>query len=57
MRVLYYRDCRTINRIQFGTVESETGKVDVSEPYVMETKWDFKSFVKVKAGAENGGSW
>jgi hypothetical protein len=40
-----------------GTVENQTGKVEVSEPYVMETKWDFKSFVKVKAGAENGGSW
>eukprot|EP00941_MAST-03F_sp_MAST-3F-sp1_P004954 g4954.t1 len=55
MRVLYYRDCRTMNKIQCATV-TENG-VEVSEPYVMETKWDYDAFVKPKAGSDTGGSW
>ena len=31
--------------------------VVISEPYALETKWDFKSFVKPKADADTGGSW
>jgi hypothetical protein len=29
----------------------------ISEPYALETKWDYKSFVKPKAGVATGGSW
>ena len=29
----------------------------VSEPFSLDTKWDYKSFVKPKAGADTGGSW
>lgn len=55
MLVCYYRDCRTLNRIQVGKVTAEG--TTISEPYVMDTKWDYKSFVDPKAGVEFGGSW
>ena len=38
MRVLFYRDARTINRIQIAVVTDASG-VDVSEPYELETDW------------------
>lgn len=55
LRVCYYRDCRTINKVQLGKVTRDA--VVVSEPFELETKWDFQSFVDPKAGAEFGGSW
>lgn len=55
MRVLYYRDCRTINRISVAKVDATGCTID--EPYCMETKWDYASFVKDKAGGDTGGSW
>lgn len=55
MRVLYYRDCRTLNKIQCAVVTADG--IDVSEPYVLDTKWDYESFVKPKAGSDTGGSW
>lgn len=53
MRVCFYRDCRTINRIQFSKVDA-TG-VTILEPVQLETKWDFDAFVNTKS--EFGGSW
>eukprot|EP00301_Raphidiophrys_heterophryoidea_P026721 c9289_g1_i1.p1 GENE.c9289_g1_i1~~c9289_g1_i1.p1 ORF type:complete len:280 (+),score=70.68 c9289_g1_i1:2-841(+) len=38
MRVLFYRDCRTINKIQFARVDA--AGVHVDEPVVLETNWD-----------------
>jgi len=55
MRVLYYRDCRTINRIQIAKVTAQ-GTL-VSPPFSLTTKWDYQSFVDPKAGVETGGSW
>lgn len=55
MRVCYYRDCRTINRIQLAKSDDD-GSI-VSEPFKLDTKWDFDSFVKPKAGSDTGGSW
>jgi 20S proteasome subunit beta 7 len=55
MRVCFYRDCRALNRFVLAKVTAAGGRV--SEPYSLETKWDFKSFVDPKAGAEFGGSW
>lgn len=55
MRVLFYRDCRTINRFQLAKATAE-GTL-VSPPYSLDTKWDFKSFIDPKAGADTGGSW
>jgi len=46
-RVLFYRDARSINRIQVATA-TEAG-VTISEPYSLETKWDFKGFVNPRS--------
>lgn len=55
MKILYYRDCRTINKITLAKITAEGGMV--SEPFTLATKWDFQSFIKAKAGADTGGSW
>jgi len=55
MRVLFYRDCRTINRIQIAKTTAQ-GTL-VSPPFSLTTKWDYKSFKDPKAGVETGGSW
>jgi len=44
MRVLFYRDCRTINKIQFATVTQKG--VSISEPRELSTMWEFRGFVK-----------
>lgn len=43
MRVLYYRDCRTINSLRRATVTKDG--VTISEPYSVSTKWDYAKFV------------
>ncbi|OQR83545.1 proteasome subunit beta [Achlya hypogyna] len=53
MRVCYYRDCRTLNRIVVARV-NEQG-TSISEPYALDTKWDYASFVAPKSGT--GSSW
>ncbi|KAA0168873.1 hypothetical protein FNF31_00034 [Cafeteria roenbergensis] len=53
MRVLFYRDCRTINRMQIAKVTA-TGSV-VSPAYSLDTEWSLKSFKK-EASPEDG-SW
>lgn len=55
MRVLWYRDTRALNKLTIAKITAD-GPV-ISEPYMLETKWDFKSFVKPKASADTGGSW
>lgn len=50
MKVLFYRDARTIDRIQVATVTNNG--VDISEPFKLETKWDYKAFI---TGARIGG--
>jgi len=44
MRVLYYRDCRAINKFYLCDITS-TG-VHMSEPYSLTTKWDYTGFVR-----------
>jgi len=44
MEVLYYRDCRTINRIQFAVVKKDG--ITIKDPIELETKWEFSQFVK-----------
>lgn len=58
MRVLFYRDCRALNRIQIAKVEM-VDKVNalVSDPYEIETSWDSASFVDPKGGLEGDGGW
>jgi 20S proteasome subunit beta 7 len=55
MRVLWYRDCRALNKIQIAKVTA--GGVAVSAPFATSAKWDYASFVAPKAGVETGGSW
>ncbi len=43
MRVLSYRDCRTINRITFAKISSEG--VNIEEPRALTTEWSYESFV------------
>jgi len=42
-RILLYRDCRTLNFFTLATVTKEGATI--SEPYSLETKWDFKRFI------------
>ena len=55
MEVLYYRDCRTINRLTFSKVDANGATVE--DPISLDTKWDYQSFVDPKAGGDTGGSW
>jgi hypothetical protein len=41
--VLYYRDARTINRVQFATVRA-SGETDIGDPVELDTKWDYERF-------------
>lgn len=40
MQVCHYRDKNSINKFQIAKVTAEG--VDVSEPFAVETKWDYK---------------
>jgi len=58
MRVLFYRDCRALNRIQIAKVEMDgSKKALVSEPFEIETSWDSASFVEAKGGIDGDGGW
>lgn len=46
MRVLFYRDCKTINKITFGKVD--TNGVDISEPISVQTDWNLEEINPVK---------
>ena len=56
LKVLFYRDCRALNRIQIAKVTEEGGAV-VSEPYEIETDWSAASFATTKGGLEGDGGW
>lgn len=51
MKVLYYRDARTIDRIQVATV-TEKG-AEISEPFTLDSKWDYKSFISGARGGDD----
>ena len=42
MRVLFYRECRAVNRFQFA--EATDGKVTISDPITLDTEWEFSGF-------------
>lgn len=44
LKVLFYRDARTIDRVQIATVTKDKG-VEISQPFKLDTKWDYKSFI------------
>ncbi|KAJ1945919.1 Proteasome subunit beta type-7, partial [Kickxella alabastrina] len=43
MRVLYYRDARSFNKLRRAKVTA--AGVEISEPYALETNWDFAEFI------------
>ena len=43
LKVLFYRDARTIDRVEIATV-TEAG-VDICKPYKLDTEWSYKAFV------------
>jgi len=55
LRVLFYRDCRALNRVQIAKATADG--VLVSEPYEIETSWDSAAFVSTKGGLEGDGGW
>lgn len=55
LRVLFYRDCRALNKIQIAKATAD-GTL-VSEPYEIETSWDSASFVATKGQLEGDGGW
>mmetsp|Transcript_20042 Transcript_20042/g.34489 ORF Transcript_20042/g.34489 Transcript_20042/m.34489 type:complete len:270 (+) Transcript_20042:114-923(+) len=56
LRILFYRDCRALNRVQIAKVTKEGG-VLVSDPYELDTFWDFKGFVTNKGTMGTDGGW
>ncbi|CAN0471913.1 unnamed protein product [Discosporangium mesarthrocarpum] len=55
MRVLFFRDCRALNRIQIAKATREG--TAVSEPFTIETDWSLASFKEPNAGPNTDGSW
>mmetsp|Transcript_20876 Transcript_20876/g.37192 ORF Transcript_20876/g.37192 Transcript_20876/m.37192 type:complete len:236 (+) Transcript_20876:71-778(+) len=43
MTVLFYRDCRTINKYNIAKVTASG--VEISKPYTLPTQWSYKRFV------------
>jgi 20S proteasome alpha/beta subunit len=42
LRIIFYRECRAINKFQVA--DASNGKVIISEPFSVETQWDFEGF-------------
>ena len=42
MRLIFYRECRAINKFQIA--DAANGRVQISEPTEVDTKWDFAGF-------------
>ncbi|KAL7529989.1 hypothetical protein ACHAWF_003189 [Thalassiosira exigua] len=56
LRILFYRDCRALNRVQIAKVTKEGGAL-VSDPYELDTFWDYKGFVSNKGALGTDGGW
>ena len=56
LRILFYRDCRALNRVQIAKVTREGG-VLVSDPYELDTFWDYKGFQSSKGEMGTDGGW
>jgi 20S proteasome subunit beta 7 len=50
MEVLLYRDCRALNKFHLATITKDGPQI--SEPYSIKTKWDFKLFVNPGSAGE-----
>lgn len=56
LRILFYRDCRALNRVQIAKVTREGG-VLVSDPYELDTYWDYEGFKSNKGEMGTDGGW
>ena len=56
LKVLFYRDCRALNRVQIAKVTTADGAI-VSEPYELETDWSAASFATTKGDLDGDGGW
>jgi 20S proteasome subunit beta 7 len=56
LRILFYRDCRALNRVQIAKVTRDGGAL-VSEPYELDTYWDYKGYVTTKGEMGTDGGW
>jgi 20S proteasome subunit beta 7 len=47
LKVCYYRDKNSINKFQIAKITAPEGKpvVSISDPFALDTKWDYKAFV------------
>lgn len=56
LQVLFYRDCRASNRVQFSIATKD--KVEIEEPIVIDHFWSHPSWLKSSLGGEmNSDSW
>lgn len=55
LRVLFYRDCRALDRVQISKATAQ-GTL-ISEPYQLETDWSSASFVVPRADQDGDGGW
>jgi hypothetical protein len=51
-----------LRRVGFWGFQIQLAKVDaagavISDPFLLETKWDYEGFVRPKAGVDTDGSW
>ena len=44
MRVLYYRDARSLNKLQIATINKDG--VHITEPFSLDTEWGFAEFIR-----------
>jgi len=54
--ILFYRDCRALNPVQIAKVTTGGG-VLVSEPYKLDTYWDYRGYVSNKGEMGTDGGW
>ena len=55
MRILFYRDCRALNRIQIAKATPE--QVLISDPYEIETNWEGTEYSTPKGQLDGDGGW
>ena len=55
LRVLFYRDCRALNKVQVAKATAE-GTV-VSDPYTISTNWSSASFMENAGNLQGDGGW
>lgn len=55
LRVLFYRDCRALNKIRIAKATAEG--TAISPAYTLATNWESASFETIKGGLDGDGGW